>query len=485
MKKPLHFIIINCLLMLAVVSPSGARDRTKTYKNDACKWLDENSLIFEETAQKIHEYAETALLEYKSADCLTSLLEKGGFTIEHGVAGQPTAFIASYGNGHPVVGILAEYDALPGLSQVPGISRKEAVAPGAPGHGCGHNLFGTGSIAAALALHEVMAHHSISGTVKVFGCPAEETVIGKVYMARAGVFDGLDICLTWHPSAKNRANLSSTLAMNSFEVTFHGRTAHGAVDPWNGRSALDAVELMNIGVNYLREHVKPTVRIHYVIPDGGRAPNIVPDYARVWYYVRDVDRHGVEDVYSRVLKCAEGAVLMTGTDMEVKLITGVYNYLPNRTISEVLDKNLREIGPPQFTETEQAFAREIQKELGIAEDGLSEKIEPFREEDTTGSGSTDVADVSWIVPTGGELSIAAAPLNAPWHSWVVTSCAGSSMGFKAMHTAAEVIAVSAIDFLVNDDLVGRARKEFIEKTEDFVYRSAVPEGSNPPLPAQK
>ena len=335
-----RILLVSCLFFFLFMSGSTfSQNRMNICKRDAVEWIDAYHQRFEEAARALHDFAETALKEYKSVKYLARMLEQEGFTVERGLADMPTAFMATYGSGKPVVGILAEYDALPGLSQKPAITYKEAVNPGAPGHGCGHNLFGAGSVAAALAIKSVMEQQKLPGTVKLFGCPAEEIVVGKVYMTKDGLFDGLDACFTWHPWNKNRAHIGITLAMNNFEVVFRGKTAHGAADPWNGRSALDAVELMNIGVNYLREHVKPTVRIHYIINDGGEAPNIVPDYARVWYFVRDINRTGVEDVYKRVLKCAEGAVLKTDTTMEVNLITGVYEYLTNQTLTAKLDRN--------------------------------------------------------------------------------------------------------------------------------------------------
>ena len=481
-----RILLIVCIsVLLSIPGTALTRNRTDKFKQEAVEWIGEHNQQFVDAAQAIHDFAETALREYKSSEYLAGMLEKSGFTVERGIAGMPTAFTAVYGNGSPVVGVLAEYDALPGLSQKPGLTVKEAVDTGAPGHGCGHNLFGAGSIAAALAIREIMQKHEIPGTIKVFGCPAEETVIGKVYMAKAGVFDGLDACFSWHPGDKNQAHIGITLAMNNFEVIFRGKTAHGAADPWEGRSALDAVELMNISVNYLREHARPTVRIHYVIKDGGRAPNIVPDYARVWYFVRDVDRKGVKEMYKRVLKCAEGAALMTDTKMELNLITGVYEFLPNHTLSAVLDRNLREIGCPEFTGEEQAFAKEMQGNLGVPEDGLSTEKEPFEEPKTVGGGSTDIADVSWIVPTAGELKIASAPLGIPWHSWAVTSCSASTVGFKAMNTGAKVLAASVIDVLMDSDIVRKAREEFEEKTKGFIYKSAVPAGRKPPLPEEE
>ncbi|MBA7583237.1 p-aminobenzoyl-glutamate hydrolase subunit B [subsurface metagenome] len=336
-----------------------------------------------------------------------------------------------------------------------------------------------------MAIKNVMENRKIPGTIKLFGCPAEETVIGKVYMAKAGIFDGLDACFTWHPSQKNRVNLGVSRALNSFEVSFHGKTAHSSADPWNGKSALDAVELMNAGVNYMREHLEDPVRIHYMIKNGGEAPNIVPELATVWYFVRDVDRKGVDEVYARVLKCAEGAALMTDTTMEVNLITGVYDYLPNHALSELLDKNLREIGVPEFTNEEIAFAKELQRNIEKPEEGFSAEVEPFVEPTAVSGGSTDCADVSWIVPTAGELGAATSPIGVPGHSWGIVSCSGSSIGLKGMRTAAKVLAASGIEVLMDKEIVGKARAEFDEKTEGFTYISAVPKDQLPPIPERK
>ena len=481
--RTLKFLLILTLGFSVLVPDSGfTRSRSDNYKNEAIEWIDANQEQFNDAAEKINTYAETAFKEYKSAKLLAGILEENGFVLERGVAEILTAFVATYGTGYPVVGILAEYDALPGLSQVPGITSKEPLEPGKGGHGCGHNLFGTGSTAAALAVKVIMEKHDLNGTIKLFGCPAEETLAGKIYMAKAGVFDGLDVCFTWHPSTVNKARLAKSIAMNNFEVVFRGKTAHGAADPWNGRSALDAVELMNSGVNYLREHVKPTVRIHYIIDHGGEAPNIVPDFAKVWYFVRDLDRAGVDHVYEWVLKCAEGATLMTGTDMEVNLITGCYEYLPNHVLSRVLDKNLRLAGPPKFTEEDQEYAKEMQRNLGIPEKGISTELPEFEDKETPGGGSTDTADVSWLVPISGELGIATAPAGVPWHSWAVTSSSGCSIGFKGMHVAAKTLAASTIEALMDTKIVEEAKAEFAEKTKDFTYKCAVPLDQKPPIP---
>ena len=448
----------------------------------ALNWIDSHDGEIVDAAQSLHSHPETPLHEHHAFELLTGMLERGGFTIERNVAGMPTAFVATYGSGHPVIGILAEYDALPGLSQKAGDPLQTPVEDGGPGHGCGHNLFGAGSVGAALAVKEAIDAHGLAGTVVLFGCPAEETGVGKVYMARDGVFNGADACLTWHPATISKAQMAQTIAMNNFEVSYTGKTAHGAADPWNGRSALDAVELMNIGVNYLREHVKPTVRIHYVVKDGGLAPNIVPDHATVWYFVRDSNRAGVEEVYERVQDIAKGAALMTGTEMKLTLTTGVYEYLPNLELTRLMDKHLRQTGPPEFSDDDQEFARSLQHTLGIPEKGLSTGVEDFDEEVTLGGGSSDVADVSWIVPTSGELGIAAAPSGIPWHSWAVTASAGSDVGMKAAVIAAKVIAASTVDMMLHPEIVERAQAEFRDKTADFTYQSAVPDGQSPPLP---
>lgn len=478
-------LVVSLCFMVCFTGTGFAANSMKTCKKEAVEWLDANQKIFEDAATAIHGFAELALEEYRSSEYLAGMLERDGFIVERGVADMPTAFIATFGSGYPVIGILAEYDALPGLSQKAALPYQEAVEPGAPGHGCGHNLFGVGSTAAAMAIKTVIEKRGITGTVKLFGCPAEETVVGKVYMAKAGVFDGLDVCFNWHPSSRNSIHLGSNNALNNFEVTFHGKTAHAAADPHNGRSALDAVELMNAGANFLREHVKETVRIHYMIKDGGLAPNIVPEYATVWYYVRDINRKGVEHVYERVLKCAEGASLMTETTYEVNLITGVYNYLPNHVVSEVVYRNLKELGPVEFSEEEQAFAKEMQRNIGKEEKGLSAEIAKFEAPKRIGRASTDVSDVSWIVPTSGELGLVTNPLGVPGHSWCVTSSSGSSIGMKGMFHAAKTLATSGIEVLLDTDIVEKAQEEFREKTEGFVYKSALPEGQKPPVPGRK
>jgi aminobenzoyl-glutamate utilization protein B len=476
-------IFAFAIALAAVMSPAVLHaDRAGDLKKETFTWLADHRAELEAAAKAVHGYAEIGLAEERSSKYLADMLERGGFRVQRGVAGIPTAFVASYGSGRPVIGILAEYDALPGLSQKGASAVQGPVETGAPGHGCGHNLFGAGSVGAALALKAAMEKNGLPGTVKLFGCPAEETVIGKVYMVKEGVFKGIDVCLNWHPSSKNEVDIGTNRALNSFTVSFYGKTAHAAAAPWDGRSALDAVELMDAGVNALREHVKETVRIHNIITDGGKAPNIVPEFAKSWYFVRAVTRKEVEETYARVIKCAEGAALMTGTTMKAEIITGVYNYLPNRTLSEVMDRNLRAVGAPAFTAEEQAFGRAMQKTLGVKQEGYSTKIEAFEEPKGVSGGSTDASDVSWVVPTSGEMGVATNPLGSPGHSWAVASSSCSGAGLRGMITAAEVIAASGIDLLLDPGIIDKAKAEFVEKTKGFTYKSAVPEGQKPPLP---
>jgi aminobenzoyl-glutamate utilization protein B len=438
----------------------------------------------EETSQQLWDFSETALKENQSAEYLMDMLEKEGFTMESDIAGMPTAFVGTYGSGKPVIGILAEYDALPGVGNEP-IPEKKPRADGVTaGQGCGHNLFGAASVNAAIALKRTMAAEGIGGTIKLYGTPAEETVVGKVYMAKAGVFDDLDACLEWHPDLETQVNNKSSLANNNFTIEYFGQSAHGAADPWNGRSALDAVELLNFGVNQMREHILPTARIHYVITDGGGAPNVVPDRAKVWYFVRDLDREKVTDHYGRLLKIAEGAAIATGTTYEVTFITGVHAYNLNRPLLQALQANLEYVGAPKFTEEEQQWGRTLQRNTGKEEKGFNTAVKPLaagEETITTGSGSTDVAEVSFITPTAG-FGVTSAPAGVPWHSWATTASHGTTAGFKAAVVATKVITLTGIDLLTNPRLVSEAQAEFQKKSGGRKYKSPLPEGQiTPPL----
>jgi aminobenzoyl-glutamate utilization protein B len=428
------------------------------------------------------DYSELALLETASAEYLADLLEAEGFTVERGVAEMPTAFVASFGNGKPIIGILAEFDALPGVGNAV-VPRKEPRADGYPhGQGCGHNLFGAGSVGAAIAVKRAMDEHGLTGTIRLYGTPAEETVVGKVFMAKAGLFDDLDASLDWHPSLETKVGNQSGQAMNNFEVEFFGQAAHAAADPWNGRSALDAVEIMNYGANMMREHIRPTARIHYVIPSAGEAPNVVPAYARVWYYVRDTARAPVDDYYERLNKIAEGAALATRTEFKVTLLTGVHAMLLNRPLQEAMQANLELVGGPDFTEEDQAFARDLQEFLGVEAKGLAAEVKPLKDEpEPPGGGSTDVAEVSRIAPAAS-LAVTTAAAGIPWHSWATSASHGTEGSVRGAQVAAKVLALTAVDLLLNPELVDEARAFFDEETEGKPYVSPVPADQKPPLP---
>ncbi|MGS2739408.1 amidohydrolase [Sinomicrobium sp. M5D2P17] len=430
-------------------------------------------------SDKIWAHAETAFDETESSKLLADYAEANDFTVERGVAGMPTAFVATYGSGSPVIGILGEFDALPGISQK-AQPEKEPLEEGKPGHGCGHNLFGTGSLGAAIAIKELMAEGKLKGTIKFYGTPAEEKFFGKLWMAREGLFSDLDVCLDWHPSAETMANVQSSLALVDFIVEFYGQAAHASADPWNGRSAADGMELYTTGLNFLREHVKPTVRIHYHIQDGGQVVNVVPEYARVWTRVRDTKRDGVMEVYERVKKIAEGAAMMAGVEYKISLVSGLHEVLVNRTGGAIMQKNLELLGSITYTEEETAFAKKIQEATGKPLVGMDSEIRPLEETlEHPGGGSTDVGDVSWVVPEI-RLGVTTAPKDTPWHSWAVVACGGMSIGHKGMSYAAKVLAMTALDLFEDPEKVEGVKKEFRERKGDSEYKAILPDGP-PPL----
>jgi aminobenzoyl-glutamate utilization protein B len=431
-------------------------------------------------ADQVWAFAETALRETRSAAVLADHAERQGFRVERGVAGMPTAFVASYGEGRPVIAVLGEYDALPGLSQK-AVPERAVLREGAPGHGCGHNLFGAASLGAAIAVKELIAAGKLSGTVRFYGTPAEEAIGGKVYMTRDGLFRDVDVALAWHPADRTHADMEGGQALVDLVVEFEGRTAHAAFDPWNGRSALDALELFTHGVNMMREHVKPTVRMHYVIKDGGNAPNIVPDHAGLWIWARDFERKGVDEVLARLRPMAEGAALMAGVTAKVSVQAGDYEMLVNEAGERLLDANLRWLGPIAYTPEEDAFAKALQKAAGVEPVGMETAIGPLEGQEKEG-GSTDVGDVSWNVPTL-HVSVTTAPRGVPWHAWPVVASGGMSIGHKGMIQAAKTLAATMVDLF--DDPAARAavRAEFEEKARGFVYVPFIPDGP-PPVPKE-
>ncbi|NOX51181.1 MAG: amidohydrolase [Gammaproteobacteria bacterium] len=446
-----------------------------------------------ELADEIWRHAEMGYLENESSLALQQRLKSQGFTVENGVADIPTAFVATLShstksragassknrdNG-PTIGVLAEFDALPGLSQA-ATPVRQARVKNAPGHACGHHLFGAASITAAVALAAWLEQSNTNATIKVFGTPAEEGGSGKVYLARAGLFDDVDVVLHWHPASVNSASPSTTTSNKSGRFTFHGRAAHAASAPDRGRSALDGVEVMNYMVNMMREHVPQTSRIHYVITDGGDAPNIVPETAQVYYYVRHPKPEMVVKLFERVVKAAKAAAMGTETEVDVEVMHGNYPILPNHTLSKLVDSNMRSLGGITYTPEENRFAEALHKTLLDPSGALGsqELIQPFKFRQSM--GSTDVGDVSWLVPTVGFNTATWVP-GTPAHSWQAVASGGTSIGHKGMTLAAHVLAKTAIDLIENKQLIIEARQEFEQaRGVDFKY-SALLGDRTPPL----
>ncbi|MEP6737086.1 MAG: amidohydrolase [Chryseolinea sp.] len=474
---------LQFLLFVLIITSNiliAQNKKPNTNKTAVIASVDKNQAELIKLSDAIWANAEPALKETKSSKSLADYAEGQGFQVKRNVAGMPTAFIAEFGSGKPVIGIMGEYDALPGISQK-AQPTKEPLHAGAAGHGCGHNLFGVGSLGAAIAVKELIQHGKLKGTIRFYGTPAEEAVGGKIYMAREGLFNDLDVCLDWHPGTAIAANTQSSQAMVDFMVEFKGKAAHAASDPWNGRSALDGVELFLDGVNMLREHVKPSVRMHYVITSGGDVPNVVPEYAALWMWVRDSKRSGVEDVFARVKEIAKGAGLMAGVESKINVTSGDYEILVNQHGAQALQKNIEALGPIVYTNDETAFAKKIQEVSGGEQIGLNGKISllrPTREDPD--DGSTDVGDVSWIVPEITAI-VTTAPANAPWHSWAVVACGGMSIGHKGMLYAAKSLGMTMVDLFENEQLRKEIKSEFETRRKGEVYKPYVPDGP-PPIP---
>lgn len=437
----------------------------------------------ENLSRFIWQNPEGPFREYEASKATAALLQEAGFQVELGYAGLPTAIRATWGQGHPIIGFLGEYDALPGLSQKVQISQEPSV-PGGFGQGCGHNLLGVAHVGAAIGLKAEMEAGHHQGTVVFYGCPAEEVLTGKGYMARGGAFQDLDVAIAFHPANVNGLTLGHSLGLNSFKFNFRGRTAHAGGDPHNGRSALDAVELTNVGANYLREHVPTDVRIHYMITNGGMAPNIVPDYAQVWYYVRAPKREMVEEVYQRLIKVAQGAAMMTETSLEIDFLGGCYPTLTNKVLANVIHEAMKEAPKEEYTEEEVAFARALnevtpkeaaamRKQLHIP-DGVEIFNEVLPIDTSNEFGSTDVGDVGHIVPTvyfyGASYNFA-----APGHSWQITACSGSTIGEKGMLFGARAMALFGSKLLHNPELVAQAQAEFSQVMNGTTYKCPIPD----------
>ena len=455
-----------------------SQSNTLEINKDIEKSIQKHSSKLIDISDKIWNLAETAFNEHESSKILADYATKNGFNVEMGVAGMPTAFVATYGQGKPVISVLGEFDALPGISQETKPVKSPLIEGGA-GHGCGHNLFGAGSLGAAIAIKELIESGKISGTVKFFGTPSEEKYFGKIWMVKAGLWDDVDVNISWHPSAQTAADVQSSLALIDFKIEFFGQAAHASMDPWNGRSASDALELYTTGVNYYREHVKPTVRMHYHIQDGGQVVNVVPDYSKLWMRVRDTKRSGMNPVYERVVEMAEGAAILADVDFKVSLISGIYEVLVNRAGGEVMQKNLEILGPIAYSQDEITFAKKIQEETSKPQLGMDAEIRPLKEtREHPGGGSTDVGDVSWNV-ANINLGVATAPLGTPWHSWAVVACGGMSIGHKGMLHASKAMAMTMSDLFQDSKLVNKVKKEYQERKGDEVYEAMVPAGPPP------
>jgi aminobenzoyl-glutamate utilization protein B len=444
--------------------------------------LDAKAPSYSATARRIWEFAEVGYQEARSSALLQEQLRAAGFTIEAGVGEMPTAFVASYGSGKPVIAIVGEFDALPGLSQ-DAVPVRKVLVDGGPGHGCGHHLFGTAAAAAAISVKDWLASGRRTGTVRFYGTPAEEGGGGKIYMIRAGVFKDVDAAVSWHPGDLNQVTRATTLANNSAKFRFRGISAHAAAAPEQGRSALDGVEAMNAMVNLMREHIPSEARIHYVITAGGRAPNVVPDFAEVYYYARHSDMRVLDGLWERILNAGKGAALGTGTTMEVELVNSVYNVLPNDALADVMQGALDRVGGYAYTAEEKTFAEQIRTTLtgNLPPPDEASRITPA--ETGVSPGSTDMGDLSWVVPTV-QLSGATWVPGTPAHSWQAVAAGGMSIGSKGMMVAAKTMALTAIELFANPAHLPKVRAEFDKRLAGFVYKSRVGD-RKPPLDYRK
>jgi len=479
-----HFTAtFTCIALIFLQLNAQKKDAAADMKEKVITGLQDQYVKYRNIAFSIWSFAEVGYKETKSTALLQSTLKENGFTIETGVAGIPTAFVATYGNGKPVIGVLAEFDALPGLSQDT-VPERKPLPDKIAGHACGHHLFGTASVAAAIEMKKMMEQYKISGTIKLFGCPAEEGGSGKVYMVREGLFNDVDAVVHWHPASTNATAIGSSLADITAKFRFHGLSAHAAAAPDKGRSALDGVEAMDNMVNMMREHIPQDARIHYVISNGGRAPNVVPDFAEVWYTIRHRTRTEVARIFDWVVQAANGAAMGTQTKVDYEVLSGEYETLPNKALAIALQKNLEKAGGVNYTAAEAAFAQKIQSTFGykVPPVTAAATVEPLLLENinTVFYASTDVGDVSWTVPTIGMGAATWAP-GTPPHSWQAVACGGTDIGFKGMMVAAKTMAMTGLDLLTDKNLLETAKKEFLEaRGADFKYK-AIPGDRKPPF----
>lgn len=464
-------------------TPTVLHAQSSSAHQQVVKLVDDNSANWKQVSKQIWGFAELGYHEQKSSALLQSQLKAAGFNVESGVADEPTGFIASYGQGKPVIAILGEFDALPGLSQQ-AVPERDPVTAGAPGHGCGHNLLGSGAALAAVAVKQYMEANHIPGTLRYYGTPAEEGGSGKVYMVRDGLFKDVDVVLHWHPGDNNSVTNGGMLAITSAKFTFHGVAAHAAMAPERGRSALDAVMLMGNGIEFMREHVPSNARIHYIISKGGVAPNVVPDLAQMDLVARHPSSVTLGEIWNRLVDIAKGAALMTGTTYEVTDIGGDANIVSNDALAAVMQKNLEEVGGFTMNDEQKKFAIDLQKTLKIdSPPSLDEthQIKPLHRPDLYApAASTDVGDVSWVVPTIGFTTATFVPGVAP-HTWQAAASAGMSIGQDGMVVASKVLAMTAVDLFTNAQLVSAAKADFAKELAGKTYHSSIPEGQKPPL----
>lgn len=464
-----RFVILYTISLIYTLS--HGQGAIELLKSQAVTDIQSKYDLYKKTALQIWEYSELGYKEQKSSALLQALLKENGFAVTPGVADIPTAFVASFGSGSPVIGILGEFDALPGLSQQATPEKKQAAGRDA-GHGCGHHLFGTASVAAGIEIKKLMQEGKLKGTVKVFGCPAEEGGSGKVYMVRAGLFNDIDIAIHWHPGDGNSVTMTSALANSSAKFRFKGLSAHAAGAPDRGRSALDGVEAMNYMVNMMREHIPQETRIHYVITSGGKAPNVVPDFAEVYYYVRHPKRDQVKSIFERVVKAANAAAMGTETTMEYEIIGGTHDMLLNRSLAIVMQENLEKVGGVKYSQSEKEFATKLQSSFTYKVPSISEadSIKGIKIEADAGGGSTDVGDVSYAVPTVGMRAATWVP-GTPAHSWQAVACGGTEIGTKGMMVAAKTMALTAIDLYTKPELIMKAKDEFKMVRGEYKYEA--------------
>jgi len=464
------FLFFISIIASSQKTKEKAPDRLKD-KQDIIASLNSKYDYYKEKAIKIWNYAEVGFKEVKRTALLQQTLKENGFTIQPGVAEIPTAFVASYGSGLPVIGILAEFDALPGMSQQAAPEKKSIEGKDA-GQACGHHLFGVASVAAGIEIKKLIEQKKLSGTIRVYGCPAEEGGSGKVYMVRDGLFKDVDVVIHWHPDEHNAVTLASALANKSAKFRFKGIAAHASISPEKGRSALDAVEAMDNMVNMMREHIPQETRIHHIITNGGKAPNIVPDFAEAYYYVRHPQKEVVLNIFDRVVKAAQGAAMGTETEMEYEVIGGTHELLLNKTLADAMQKNLEMVGGVSYTPAEIDFGKKLQSTFNFTYPAIESAIEvkPLKTIAGGGQGSTDVGDVSYAVPTVG-LEAATWIPGTPAHSWQAVACGGTDIGIKGMMLASKAMALTALDLFTTPTLITNAKEEFKKNIGDYQYKA--------------